>query len=124
MDIEKGSGRLNETGVSPENGSIDQLDKQVPSDAAFAEAVDIYGDSTTATELGYVQRGYVNFDLDQHHLVFNNMTFSDHNTDSRPAMYSSSPSAVPLAQDSSSASAQPLQSPVPYQFFSASPSPV
>jgi hypothetical protein len=57
MDIEKGSGRLNETGVTPEHGSIDQLDKQIPSDAAFAEAVDIYGDSTTAAELGYVQRG-------------------------------------------------------------------
>lgn len=57
MDIEKSSGRLNETGLTPEHGSIDQLDKQVPSDAAFAEAIDIYGDSTTATELGYVQRG-------------------------------------------------------------------
>jgi hypothetical protein len=41
----------------PEDGSGVQIEKSTAVDAAFGEAVDVYGDIATAEELGYVHRG-------------------------------------------------------------------
>lgn len=59
MDVEKGSDIAPESQNVPEDGSIVQTEIQSSGAAAFGEAVDVYGDTATAAELGYVQRGYM-----------------------------------------------------------------
>jgi hypothetical protein len=60
MDVEKGRAAdpAREIGaVTPDDESTMHAADQKPTDAAFAEAADVYGDAAVAAELGYVQRG-------------------------------------------------------------------
>jgi hypothetical protein len=58
MDVEKDDG-ITKSQTIPEDVSGVQTEDPKPTNAAFDEAVEIYGDVATAEELGYVHRGCV-----------------------------------------------------------------
>lgn len=65
MGAEKESDITPESNL-PDDGSGIQIGETKRTTAAIQEAADIYGDISTAQELGYVQRGYVHLAIFNH----------------------------------------------------------